>query len=168
MPGTLEGLVRVLGPRMVPRRHRSLVYKLLIAVPILWILLVMFFYEKKSEVKEEVKEAGVRRVQAEARVEKEGVKVVVKEGVKEGAKAARAVEDPIDNLAHDASSPGELGKPVKVESPDKETKAAIDKGWQVGLGRGGPSNGQKIVLIKELVQYKVCHSRTSPIAPPPG
>jgi hypothetical protein len=26
--------------------------------------------------------------------------------------------------------PGEMGKPVKVENPDKETKAKIDKGWK--------------------------------------
>ena len=43
----------------------------------------------------------------------------------------RRVEDPIDNEIHDPNGPGELGKPFKVENPDRETKAAIDKGWQV-------------------------------------
>lgn len=111
---------------MVPRRHRSLVYKLLVAVPLVWLLLVMFFYtdKKTSGDKVEAKvEAAARKPQSERRVEpseepaeKEGKKVVKE------AKEVKEVRQPGD--------PGELGKPVKIEKPDKETKAAIDKGWQ--------------------------------------
>ena len=46
-------------------------------------------------------------------------------------KRNRRLEDPIDNDIRDPDGPGELGKPFKVENPDRETKAAIDQGWQV-------------------------------------
>ena len=74
--------------------------------------------ESKAEAKVE---AAARKPQSERRVEPslEPAEMEVKKEVKE-------VRQPGD--------PGELGKPVKIEKPDKETKAAIDKGWQV-LGR---------------------------------
>jgi len=31
---------------------------------------------------------------------------------------------------HDPNGPGELGKPVKIENPDKDTKKKIDDGWK--------------------------------------
>ena len=55
---------------MVPRRHRSLVYKLVVAIPLLWIVLLMFFYNEKKTTVEAVPkgEVGGRKVQAQARV----------------------------------------------------------------------------------------------------
>ena len=55
---------------MVPRRHRSLVYKLVVAIPLLWIVLLMFFYNEKKTTVEAVSkgEGAGRKVQAQARV----------------------------------------------------------------------------------------------------
>ena len=122
---------------MVPRRHRSLVYKLVVAIPLLWIVLLMFFYNEKKTTVEAVpkKEVGGRKVQAQARVveatptEEKEQNIEEENGRRE--KRKRRLEDPIDNDIRDPDGPGELGKPFKVENPDRETKAAIDKGWQV-------------------------------------
>ena len=121
---------------MVPRRHRSLVYKLVVAIPLLWIVLLMFFYNEKKTTVEAVPkgEVGGRKVQAQARVVEatptEEKELDVEDGNRK-PKKNRRLEDPIDNDVRDPNGPGELGKPFKVENPDRETKAAIDKGWQV-------------------------------------
>ena len=123
---------------MVPRRHRSLVYKLVVAIPLLWIVLLMFFYNEKKTTVEAVGkgDVGGRKVQgAQARVMEatpgEERDLVDQEDSTNRRRKNRRVEDPIDNEIHDPNGPGELGKPFKVENPDRETKAAIDKGWQV-------------------------------------
>ena len=122
---------------MVPRRHRSLVYKLVVAIPLLWIVLLMFFYNEKKTTVEAVPkgEVGGRKVQAQARVVEatptEEKERDVEEGSSRKEKRKRRLEDPIDNDIRDPDGPGELGMPFKVENPDRETKAAIDKGWQV-------------------------------------
>jgi len=120
---------------MVPRRHRSLVYKLVVAIPLLWIVLLMFFYNEKKTTVEAVPkgEVGGRKVQAQARVVEATLTEEKEQDVEEGSrkqKRNRRLEDPIDNDIRDPDGPGELGKPFKVENPDRETKAAIDKGWQ--------------------------------------
>jgi len=122
---------------MVPRRHRSLVYKLVVAIPLLWIVLLMFFYNEKKTTVEAVgkEDVGGRKVQgAQARVMEatpgEERDPFDQEDSTNRRRKNRRVEDPIDNEIHDPNGPGELGKPFKVENPDRETKAAIDKGWQ--------------------------------------
>ena len=120
---------------MVPRRHRSLVYKLVVAIPLLWIVLLMFFYNEKKTTVEAVSKGEVagRKVQAQARVVEaapgEERELDLEDGNRK--KRNRTPEDPIDNDVRDPNGPGELGKPFKIENPDHETKAAIDKGWQV-------------------------------------
>ena len=129
---------------MVPRRHRSLVYKLVVAIPLLLIVLLMFFYNEKKTTVEAVPkgEVGGRKMQAQNRVVEATLTEEKEQDVEEGSrnflrnflrkqKRNRRLEDPIDNDIRDPDGPGELGKPFKVENPDRETKAAIDKGWQV-------------------------------------
>ena len=124
---------------MVPRRHRSLVYKLVVAIPLLWIVLLMFFYNEKKTTVEAVPkgEVGGRKVQAQARVVEatptEEKERDVEEGSSRKEKRKRRLEDPIDNDIRDPDGPGEHGKPLKVENPDGETRAAIDKGWKVTI-----------------------------------
>ena len=122
---------------MVPRRHRSLVYKLVVAIPLLWIVLLMFFYNEKKTTVEAVPkgDVGGRKVQAQARVVEptptEEKELDVEDGNSKPKRNNKRQEDPIDNDVRDPDGPGELGKPFKVKNPDRETKAAIDKGWQV-------------------------------------
>ena len=105
---------------MFPRRHRSLLYKLLVGIPALWILALMFYYspaDKKTEVVESVLKPAAAVADTELPSAEE--------------KAGKAAEQ-VGVLAppHDPNGPGELGKPVKIENPDPDTKRKIDKGWK--------------------------------------
>jgi polypeptide N-acetylgalactosaminyltransferase len=125
---------------ILPRRYRSLLYKLVIIVPLAWLLIVMFFYSDKrggGESNNSAAESGAA-VQPEALVQQRpetkaaAVKDEEEEEVKESEtkEERRDVNKPVLDMPYDPDAPGEMGKPVKIEKPDKETKKKIDEGWQ--------------------------------------
>ena len=106
----------------------------------------MFFYNEKKTTVAKGEEEG-RKVQTEARVVAEAKtearmlkatpdkenEQVIEERTGRKQKRKRNREDPIDIDIRDPDGPGEHGKPFKVENPDGETRAAIDKGWKVTI-----------------------------------
>ena len=65
---------------MFPRRHRSLIFKLLVGIPVVWILALMFFYsETKTENSLPVVDKPAALVQAEEPPVTEVVAVVHKQ-----------------------------------------------------------------------------------------
>jgi len=113
---------------MFPRRQRSLVYKLLVAVPLLWLIAFMFFYsDKKATVSLDTNKPAALvqdKQQAEDIVDFELPKEQSSDDSKGGA------EDGVLVPPHDPNAPGEMGKPVKIDKPDKDTKKKIDVGWK--------------------------------------
>ena len=113
----------------------------------------MFFYKEKRTTAAKGEEEG-RKVQAEARVVNTEAMVVaqaktdarmvkatpaeeteqgIEERTRRKQKRKRNREDPIDIETWDPDGLGEHGKPLKVENPDGENRAAIDKGWKVTI-----------------------------------
>ena len=113
---------------------------------------MLFYNEKKTTVAKGDEEG--KKVQTEARVVEAEVRVVaeaktdarmvkatpaeeteqgIEERTRRKQKRKRNREDPIDIETWDPDGPGEHGKPFKVENPDGETRAAIDKGWKVTI-----------------------------------
>jgi len=130
---------------IIPRRHRANIIKLLILLPIVWILSVAIQYS--SEVKQDRQEAPatetepiVEVIETNHRGPKVG-KVDANERTsieKENGESEnnRPVEPHKEEDPHvivppiDPNAPGEMGKPVRIENPDPETKKKIDKGWK--------------------------------------
>ena len=113
----------------------------------------MFFYNEKKTIVAKGEEEG-RKVQTEAGVVEAEAMVVaeaktdarmvkanpadetgqdIEERTGRKQKRKRNREDPTDIDSWDPDGPGELRKPFKVENPDGETRAAIEKGWKVTM-----------------------------------
>jgi polypeptide N-acetylgalactosaminyltransferase len=117
------------------RRYRTTICKLIIAIPILWLVIMMFFYTDKKS-KEDVDDSG-RKSHVGARIQEINRKeddVKSYDNPDENVKSDKVdseVEGPgVLIPPRNADGPGELGKPVKIDNPDKATKEMIDKGWQ--------------------------------------
>ena len=113
---------------MFPRRHRSLVYKLLVGIPALWLLAFMFFYtdtKKVGEIPTDIQEKA-----AVAAPLVQSAEDVGNSAQGEESKGGNPVDEGVLIPPHDPNGPGELGKPVKIEKPDVESKRKIDKGWK--------------------------------------
>jgi len=102
---------------------------------------MMFFYtDKKSTDDSSKSEAGVRKPQAEPRIQNIDKNSIDKksydedltddEKVKSGNKNPEVEGVGVLIPPRDPDGPGEMGKPFKVNNPDKGTKEKIDKGWQ--------------------------------------
>jgi polypeptide N-acetylgalactosaminyltransferase len=135
-----------------PRRYRSLLYKLVIVVPLTWLVVVMLFYSDKRSG------GGAEQNSAAEAAEKAAAEPLVQprpdtnapskesgggdETKEEPANERKEEEEekerrrqeannrPVLAMPYDPDAPGEMGKPVKVEKPDKDTKKKIDDGWQ--------------------------------------
>eukprot|EP00092_Neocalanus_flemingeri_P005465 GFUD01005893.1.p1 GENE.GFUD01005893.1~~GFUD01005893.1.p1 ORF type:complete len:612 (+),score=116.80 GFUD01005893.1:189-2024(+) len=129
---------------ILPRRHRSNIIKVLLLVPVIWLISVAINMRSEKIDKETLKDD---LVQAET------VKDVIETNRGEPIKGFPVTKEPtnseenptttINEKEHpkpedphvivppvDPNAPGEMGKPVKIDNPDKETKKKIDKGWQ--------------------------------------
>jgi len=110
----------------LPRRYRTTICKLLIAIPIVWFIVVFFFYTDKSKEKSFRPDLVFSAQKAEKLVENDASDK--KENVNH---KPNNVEGPgVLVPPRDPDGPGEMGKPVKFENPEKEVKEKIDKGWQ--------------------------------------
>ena len=122
---------------ILPRRYRSTICKLLIAIPILFMIMMFFYTDKKSK---EDNEASGRKPHASARIKEMNIKIgeeksnykdrgesdIVKLNNKDSeVEGPGVLVPPIGS-----NGPGEMGKPVKIDKPDKDTKQLIDKGWE--------------------------------------
>lgn len=127
---------------IIPRRHRNNIIKVLILVPVIWIISVAVNLRS-----EQIEQARLE----DDLVETVGKKEVIETnrgGPKEGKhiepnsnednaseskekEAPKPVDDPhVIVPPVDPNAPGEMGKPVRIENPDPETKKKIDKGWK--------------------------------------
>jgi len=131
---------------IIPRRHRRAnIIKLLILLPIVWILSVAIQYS--SEVKQDRQEAPATETEPIVEVietnhrgpkvgkvdENERTSIEKVNGESENNKPVEPhkEDDPHVILPPiDPNAPGEMGKPVRIENPDPETKKKIDKGWK--------------------------------------
>jgi len=125
----------------IKRRHRNNILKVLVLIPIVWIISVLV-----SRRNEEVRKAGVEDDLIEDVTNTENVKtdpgfVIVKDSKHSEAKTDSPSENtekkvPKQEDPHvivppvDPDAPGEMGRPVRIDNPDPETKKKIDKGWR--------------------------------------
>lgn len=162
---------------LIPRRHRRLIYKLLIVIPLTCLVTVMIYNNTDQVHQEQVTE--VQASQAEVKEDKPVEEPIIeepkvqqpekqiqeeskdKEEEEEKEKEEKEEEDydkkneddnvednkeKVEEVSEDKvkveqnvavipppqkpDGPGEMGKPVKIENPDKETKKKIDLGWK--------------------------------------
>ena len=95
--------IRLINRTMLLFRRHKLI-KLIIAISILWLIIIMLFHTDKRSRR--VTEDNYYNVYSE--------------------EESLNVQTPPRNT----DGPGEMGRPVKIENPDKETKEMIDKGWK--------------------------------------
>jgi len=141
----------------IPRRHRSLVYKLLILIPVAWLTIAFLMYNGNTNALNNA--AAAVLPDAAAVVAGNSASGSGNGGSATGANAAVAVGDnmpgggvsatvkilPVEDRwkndperhgegvvppPRDPNAPGELGKAVKFDNPEPETKKLIDKGWK--------------------------------------
>lgn len=123
---------------IIPRRHRSLIFKCLVGFPTAWIIIMLVLYRDKGEtITQEEKSSGdlVRKPHAEALVgENNEIDTEADDQAKHKSSSGQnnniVVGPGVLVPPRDPDGPGEMGKPVKIENPDKETKKKIDDGWQ--------------------------------------
>lgn len=114
---------------MFPRRHRSLIFKLLVGIPVVWILALMFFYsENKTENSVPVVNKPAALVQDGVNIEKTPLTEVAV--VSEETRIEKHDNVGVLVAPHDPEGPGEMGKPVKIDKPEKDIKKKIDDGWR--------------------------------------
>ena len=132
---------------IIPRRHRSLIYKLLVAFPLAWIVIMMVLYRDKGEpektsegVKAEPLVGDKPHIDSDELSNKVDTDDVIEKHKDVAVKPVKPKSSSDHNKEEigpgvlvppkDPDGPGEMGKPVKVENPDKDTKKKIDDGWQ--------------------------------------
>jgi len=138
----------------IPRRHRSLVYKLLILIPVAWLTIAFLMYNGNTNALNNAAAAvlpdaaavvagnsasgtgnGGSATGANAAVVA-GDNMPGGGGVSATVKVDRWKNDPerhgegVAPPPRDPNAPGELGKAVKFDNPEPETKKLIDKGWK--------------------------------------
>jgi len=104
---------------LLPRRYRNILLKLVVILPLLWLAVTLFI---QSDTRQADKaDQGKGKPEAAARVAGKGV---------DAARKVRPVEGPgVLVPPRDPDGPGEMGKPVKIEKPEKDVKKKIDAGW---------------------------------------
>jgi len=119
------------------RRYRATICKILIAVPVVWIITVLFFNTEKKTTVNGLLNHEVGDIKSAARLRKEDVDIKdsyygeLGDNNEEKVKEKDAVEGPgVLIPPRDPAGPGEMGKPVKIEKPEKDVKTKIDKGWE--------------------------------------
>ena len=124
---------------MFPRRHRSLLCKVLVCVPLLWLIAMMIFYtDRKADTAGDGANAlhNNAAVNGAEKLIQPPQMVVPSETLKSasssegGGAVVRKQETGVLVPPHDPNGPGEWGRPVKIDNPDKDTKKKIDNGWK--------------------------------------
>ena len=106
---------------LLPRRYRNILLKLVVILPLLWLAVTLFIQSDTRQADKADQAKG--KPEAAARV------AVAGKGV-DAARKVRPVEGPgVLVPPRDPDGPGEMGKPVKIEKPEKDVKKKIDAGW---------------------------------------
>jgi polypeptide N-acetylgalactosaminyltransferase len=132
----------------IPRRHRSLVYKLLVLIPVAWLTIAFLLYNGKENALVNVNnnnnnnniinnnnnnnndndvtqqhDIGEEVIIPAAQVQKEGE---VDRWKDDPERHQEGVVPP----PRDPNALGEMGKAVKFDNPEPAVKKLIDSGWQ--------------------------------------
>jgi len=106
---------------LLPRRYRNILLKLVVILPLLWLAVTLFIQSDTRQVDKADQAKGKPEAAARMAVEGKGGDTVRK---------VRPVEGPgVLVPPRDLDGPGEMGKPVKIEKPEKDVKKKIDAGW---------------------------------------
>eukprot|EP00093_Oithona_nana_P000044 00044.XXX_1633_337_1 [CDS] Oithona nana genome sequencing. len=137
----------------IPRRHRSLVYKLLILIPVAWLTIAFLYYNGRADgvagnALPNALQQHQNPIQPSESDENAAVSdVFVNDILNTGNSGNRNLHakysllfrwknDPERHAEgvvpppRDPNAPGEMGKPVKLDNPEPETKKLIDDGWK--------------------------------------
>ncbi len=103
---------------------------MLVCVPLLWLIAIMLFYTDRKVDQPHVN--GAEKLVQDAPV----AQVIVPSDMRKSSSSSekggadRKAEMGVLIPPHDPNGPGEMGKPVKIENPDKDTKRKVDDGWK--------------------------------------
>lgn len=128
----------------IPRRHRTLVYKLLVLIPVAWITIAFLLYNGNSTplAATELAHHEQQQQQPGAQADNSNEEIVIPPAA---AIAQKPTPETADNgwkndpehhaegvvpPPQDPNAPGEMGKAVKFDNPEPEVKSLIDKGWK--------------------------------------
>ena len=132
---------------VIPRRHRNNLLKVLLLVPAAWLLASLLLPDtgtaqpQQSEKRVRVKRPAEQPQEPDSPAEENNEKHELEEEQEEEdddvgdddeeeAKKEEKEENKVIVPPVDPNAPGEMGKPVKFDNPDPETKKLIDKGWK--------------------------------------
>lgn len=119
---------------LIPRRHRSLIYKLLVIIPVAWLTIALLMYNDRSS-SASVETNEVIPAAAEI-VEDKRLQSKQPDVIDDNKEDDRWKGDPerheqgVMPPPRDPNAPGEMGKAVKINNPEPDVKQLIDKGWQ--------------------------------------
>ncbi len=104
--------------------------QVLVCVPLLWLIAIMLFYTDRKVDQPHLN--GAEKLVQDAPAAQVIVPSETRKSSSSSEKggAERKAEMGVLIPPHDPNGPGELGKPVKIDNPDKETKRKIDEGWK--------------------------------------
>ncbi len=123
---------------LIPRRHRSLVYKVLITVPLIWLTVAFVMYNSNHNREAAEAVEALPLVEANNNNVLELKRTEARKRTFENDNADNVEPDDVNGhhdegvapKPPDPNGPGEMGKPVKIENPDPAVKKLIDDGWQ--------------------------------------
>ncbi len=128
---------------LIPRRHRSLICKLLVLIPVAWLTIAFLLY---SDHHGEVPDGGggipvggggsasgsgsgearpLQQQQQPPSSDRHKSKVILEANRDPEHRDLGVMPPP-----RDPNAPGELGKAVKIDNPEPDVKKQIDDGWQ--------------------------------------
>ena len=121
----------------LPRRYRNIILKLCVILPCLWLIVTLVIHSDHSKSDSSQKKPQAERLKSDnhdnspdSREKKRDYEDFQDEVDRPKNPDNDAIEGPgVLVPPHDPEGPGEMGKPVKVDSPSKEIKKKIDKGW---------------------------------------
>jgi len=128
---------------IIKRRHRNNILKVLVLIALIWIISVVVSRrsEEVRKRKADVEDDLIEDVTNAENIKTEPGFVIVKDSMQSEAKADDLSENTEKKLPKqedphvivppvDPDAPGEMGRPVRIDNPDPETKKKIDKGWR--------------------------------------
>jgi len=134
---------------IIPRRHRNNIIKVLVLVPVIWLITVAVNYRsgqiEKARLEDDLEETVTKNEVVETirgdhkggfNIEKEVKPYTDKPSESHEKEPPKQEDPPKQDDPHvivppvDPNAPGEMGRPVRIENPDPETKKKIDKGWK--------------------------------------
>jgi len=128
---------------IIKRRHRNNILKVLVLIALIWIISVVVSRrsEEVRKRKADVEDDLIEDVTNAENIKTDPGFVIVKDSMQSEPKADDLSENTEKKLPKqedphvivppvDPDAPGEMGRPVRIDNPDPETKKKIDKGWR--------------------------------------